>query len=182
MGTSDYLSRYDPAWPQSFAQIDTYLRQHIDGFLRVEHVGSTSVPGMTAKPIIDIDIVVPVGQMSRMIEQLLGAGYAHRGDLGIAGREAFDTNSELVAALPHHHLYACEEGAFELRKHVSFRDYLRAHPDEANRLSQIKVRLAFDEGLSRAKYIEAKEPHVTPIAIAALAWHDTHNHNDSSSQ
>jgi len=172
MDGSDYLSEYNPLWPHWFAEIAQYLQQKAGGSLRIEHVGSTSVVGMVAKPIIDIDVVVVPGRMAEVIEALTRAGYLHQGDLGISGREAFGADSEAVQSLPPHHLYACEEGAFELHKHLTFRDYLRAHSAEAQRLSDLKRKLAFQDRLSRTEYIDAKLPLVQEIASTALAWRD----------
>lgn len=172
MDANDYLSEYNPQWSDWFAEIAQYLRQKAGGSLRIEHVGSTSVVGVVAKPIIDIDIVVAPGRMAEVIDSLTRAGYLHQGDLGIAGREAFESDSEAVRNLPPHHLYACEEGAFELHKHLSFRDYLRAHPAEAHWLSDLKRKLAFQDRLSRAEYIAAKSSLVQEITSAALAWRD----------
>jgi len=167
----EYLSNYNPLWPQWFELIETYLRERVSGFLSIEHVGSTSVPGMTAKPIIDIDIVVEVGTMSAMIAALSEAGYTHRGDQGVVGREAFKQVGELAAALPAHHLYACEANAFEHRKHISFREYLKAFPKEAETLSNLKRRLAWEDRVSRADYIAAKSQTVQEISGRALEWY-----------
>ena len=169
--TPDYLSDYNPAWPLWFAEINRYLRHHLPHFLAIEHIGSTSIAGMAAKPIIDIDRVVAAGQMTATIEALTNAGYTHQGDLGIVGREAFKQVGEAAYALPAHHLYACEQNSIELQKHISFRDYLRTHSNEASRLSELKRRLAWTDHLSRAEYIEAKGPAVQDITQKALAWH-----------
>jgi GrpB-like predicted nucleotidyltransferase (UPF0157 family) len=168
----DYLSEYNPEWPAWFIQITEYLTPFLNHCLRIEHVGSTSVPGMVAKPIIDIDVVVLDGSMASAIASIERAGYAHEGDKGVPGREAFKPNTDETRALPHHHLYACEESAEHLRVHLSFRDYLRTHPAEAERLSQVKRHLAFERGLTRSEYIEAKEATVTPIAQEALRWYN----------
>ncbi len=109
--------------------------------------------------------------MALAIVALECAGYAHQGDLGFPGREAFQPIQEAARDLPPHHLYACTAGALELRKHVSFRDYLSAHPAEAARLAQYKRHLAFERRLSRSEYVEAKASIVAEIAATALAWH-----------
>ncbi len=166
----DYLSEYNPIWPEWFLEIEAYLKKRLQRCLRIEHVGSTSIPGMVAKPIIDIDVVVENGTMPAMIETVELAGYEHRGDLGIAGREAFKQITELTLSLPLHHLYVCEVSSPELHKHISFREYLRHHPDTAAQLSQFKRHLAIDLRLNRAEYIEAKAPLVNEIAASALKW------------
>ena len=130
----------DPSWPQTFERLRDRLWPWIRReALAVEHVGSTSVPGLPAKPIIDMTIVAPNdAAVTQIIHRLTFAEYHHRGDLGIAGREAFSS----PAFLPSHHLYACVDGALPLRNHLALRDYLRAHPDAARTYGQIKQQLA----------------------------------------
>lgn len=167
----DYLSAYDPAWPRGFAAIRAHLRTGIDAAVDIEHVGSTAIPGMIAKPIIDIDILVHPERMPAMIAAIARLGYRHQGDLGIAGREAFAVEpGGAAAALPAHHLYACVIGGAELEKHLLFRDYLRAHPQEAAWLSQRKLHLGSVLALDRATYIARKSPDVERIMGAARAW------------
>ena len=166
-----FLSEYNPDWPEWFRIIERYLRPQLPDCIPIEHVGSTSVVGMVAKPIIDIDIVVFDGAMPAAIAAVHQAGYLHQGDLGVVGREAFKPNIEITSGLPPHHLYACESSSAELRKHISFREYLAAHPLEALRLSIYKRHLAFDLRLTRDEYIAAKAPVVDEIATMALDWY-----------
>lgn len=131
---------YDPAWPDRFERLRSYVWPAIeDVALSIEHVGSTSVPGLAAKPIIDMTVVVKSrADVPRAIARLATLGYVHRGDLGIKGREAFHA----PAGLPAHHLYVCPAGALALRNHIAVRDYLRAHPDAARAYGELKQRLA----------------------------------------
>lgn len=126
---------------------------------------------MVAKPVIDIAIVVEDGVMPEAISSIETAGYAYHGDLGLRGREAFVQITSVTRELPSHHLYAFEASAFELRKQVSFRDYLIAHPDEALRLAAFKRYLAFELKVSRSDYITGKAALVEEMASAALAWY-----------
>ena len=169
----DYLTEYNPDWPAWFLEIEHYLRPRLAGCLGIEHVGSTSVVGMAAKPIIDI--VMADGSMGGMIASVERAGYVHQGDLGITGREAFQASHEVTRRLPPHHLYACEASSSELLKHLSFRQYLRAHPSETQRLTEFKCLLAFRQRVSRGEYIEAKSPLVGEITALALAWYGTYH-------
>lgn len=129
---------YCKAWEQDFADIAADLRQAVgDLALRIEHVGSTAVPGLSAKPIIDIDIVIPDEScFETVVSRLAGIGYRHEGDLGIPGREAFDYSGK--AHLQKHHLYVCPKDSPEFRRHIAFRDYLRNHPEAAKEYSRIK--------------------------------------------
>jgi GrpB-like predicted nucleotidyltransferase (UPF0157 family) len=131
---------YDSSWPLTFAALRLPIWDALRGVaLSVEHVGSTSVPGLAAKPIIDIDAVVPSrADMPATIERLAALGYVHCGNLGIEDREAFDN----PAGLPAHHLYACVQGSIALANHLLLRDCLRRDPSAAAAYGQLKRRLA----------------------------------------
>jgi len=152
---------YDPAWPRDF----DVLRQRIwpslaDVALRVEHVGSTSIPGLAAKPIIDMTIVVSTrDDVPKAIERLASLGYVHRGNLGIDDREAFDH----PAGLPRHNLYVCPEGTIGIVNQVAVRDYLRANSEAATRYGALKKQLAerFPDDIDR--YVLGKTDFVLDI-------------------
>lgn len=168
-----YLCEYDPVWSRWFKRIEQHLQSGLADAYRIEHVGSTSVPGMAAKPIIDIDVVAPDGAIADAITSVEALGYRHRGNLGIIGREAFEPSAPITLGLPPHHLYACEAAAHELLKHVSLREYLRVHPTEAQRYSDLKRHLAFERQMSRSAYVQAKaeSPLVEALSASALAWY-----------
>jgi GrpB-like predicted nucleotidyltransferase (UPF0157 family) len=131
---------YDPAWPTQFADLRSRILRAIGSVaVSVEHVGSTSVPGLAAKPIIDIDVVVAsVVDVTLAIGRLAALGYLHRGNLGIEGREALDSPTGLTA----HHLYVCVRGSTALENHLTVRDYLRRHSDAVETYGMLKKRLA----------------------------------------
>lgn len=108
--------------------------------ISIEHVGSTSVKGLYAKPIIDIDIVIESENFPEVKNKLYNIGYEHVGDLGITGREAFKYNDK--EELMEHHLYVCPKESPELKRHLALRDYLRTHEAERNEYSQIKLEMA----------------------------------------
>lgn len=159
------LVPYDPAWPRDFAA----LRHHLGGVLgdvarAVEHVGSTVVPGLAAKPILDVDVVLPEpGGLEEAIARLAAAGYRHEGDLGIAGREAFAQPPAGVA----HHLYVLAPDAAELARHLAFRDHLRASPAARRAYGCLKRRLARAPGGDRARYGEGTSAFVADIVERA---------------
>lgn len=152
---------YDPEWPLVFKRLRSRLAESLGALpVSIEHVGSTSIPGAAAKPIIDVDVVIPsVDDLGRTIELLAKAGYRHAGDLGIPGREAFES----PAGLPAHHLYVVARGSSELSRHVLFRDYLRAHPEAVERYSALKRRLAARHRDDREAYTEGKTAFVEEI-------------------
>ena len=133
---------YSAAWKTAFEQIKAELEAAAGGLLLgVEHVGSTSVEGMSAKPIIDIDAVIESDAVFPVLKQRLAAiGYYHEGDLGIAGREAFGYDGK--GHLAKHHLYVCAQNSRELHRHVTFRNYLRSHPEAAAEYSRVKEEAA----------------------------------------
>jgi GrpB-like predicted nucleotidyltransferase (UPF0157 family) len=131
---------YDPRWPETFERLRSRIWASLrDVALSVEYVGSTAVPGLAAKPIIDISIVVPErSDVQTGISRLANLGYVHRGDLGIDGREAF-ANPD---GLPMHNLYLCPRDSVALANHLAIRDYLRTHPETAREYGELKKRLA----------------------------------------
>ena len=152
---------YDPRWPVEFARIRDLLSAALGAFaLRIEHVGSTAVPGLAAKPIIDVDVVIASrDHLPRVIERVADIGYVHRGDLGIAGREAFSAPAGAVAQ----HVYVCAEGAEPLRAHLAFRDYLRANADARQRYAALKRGLAAQCVGDREAYVNGKTEFVMRI-------------------
>lgn len=154
---------YDPAWPAMFES----LRQAIVPTLvaldaTIEHVGSTSVPGLAAKPIIDLDIVVAsAGLVPEAINRLGQLGYVHEGDLGVPGREAMKKPPEL-RGIPHH-LYVVVAGNQAHRDHVDLRNYLRAHPTEAERYAAAKQQVAHLLVADRPRYFAAKDPLIQEL-------------------
>ena len=128
---------YDEKWKQAFLDIKSELAAALGALaLSIEHVGSTSVPGLAAKPIIDIDVVVRKADLESAIKALATIGYEHEGNGGIEGREMFKYSGK--EHLMDHHLYVCPEDSSELKRHVLFRDYLLSHPDAVQAYSQIK--------------------------------------------
>ena len=147
---------YDPAWKLAFEEIKQELENAIGtDVIGIEHVGSTSVEGLAAKPCIDIDVVIKdYSIFDEIVTKLNRIGYIHEGNLGIKDREAFKYMDK-----PHlcqHHLYVCPEQSEELKRHITFRDFLRNHPEEAKRYSEVKMEAAKLFPNEIDKYIEYK--------------------------
>jgi GrpB-like predicted nucleotidyltransferase (UPF0157 family) len=158
---------YDPRWPAWFERIRTRVDAALDGLAHeTVHVGSTAVPGLAAKPIIDIDIVVADRRAVRAaIDSLAAAGWRHQGDNGIAGREAFAPPEDSV----YHHLYVVVDGDEPHRDHVDFRDYLRAQPGQAARYGELKRQLAPLLVTDRLAYGDAKAGLIAEFLVLARA-------------
>ena len=154
---------YNEVWKQDFLAIRSELAPALgDLALSIEHVGSTSVPGLSAKPIIDIDVVIKDESMlGAAVSALAKIGYTHEGDKGIPGREAF--HYEGKTHLRNHHLYVCPQDSAELKRHVSFRDYLRAHPKAVAEYSRVKKEGAALFPHDIDAYIEHKTPFILGI-------------------
>ena len=156
---------YDDAWPRLFEELAAPVRvATADLGARVEHVGSTAVPGLAAKPVIDIDVVVPSrADVAEAIERLRRLGYVYQGDKGIPGREAFMWPPGAMR----HHLYVVVDGTVAHAAHVAFRDHLRAHPETAARYAALKRALAENYPDDPLGYTEAKTQFVTSVLAAA---------------
>lgn len=152
---------YDPRWPDVFAQIAAPIAQKLQTYaVTIEHIGSTSVPGLAAKPVIDMDIVVQHGaDIPTIIAVLATFGYQHRGDLGIAGREAFYAPKNL----PTHHLYLGHRDAASIRNHLLVRDYLRQHPQAVTAYAHLKQHLAHTCGDDIDAYVAGKSEFLVEI-------------------
>ena len=129
---------YDKRWPAEFERIRLELALALgEMVIGIEHVGSTSVEGLWAKPVIDIDVIIEDYKcFPDIVGRLYAIGYQHEGNLGIAGREAFRYHDQ--PGFMKHHLYACPADSLELKRHLAFRDFLRAHPADAETYGAIK--------------------------------------------
>lgn len=157
---------YDPVWPSWFAEIRERLTPYLAEVPHVcEHVGSTAVPGLAAKPIIDIDIVVPSpSQVAAAISGLEAAGYRHEGDQGIPGREAFALPPD---AVHYHHLYVVVDGNKAHQDHVVLRDHLRADAADRERYAARKRELAHLLTTDRTAYGSGKGALVEELIARA---------------
>ncbi len=158
---------YDEAWATLFEESARPVRDAVaDLAAEVEHIGSTSVPGLAAKPVIDIDVVVRSSEdVPATIERLRALGYVYQGDKGIAGREAFLWPPD---AKPHH-LYVVVAGSQPHADHIHLRDYLRQHPDVAQEYAALKKNLAAWHRDDRLGYTDAKSDFVDGALQAARA-------------
>ncbi|MDB5043890.1 MAG: dephospho-CoA kinase/protein folding accessory protein [Candidatus Eremiobacteraeota bacterium] len=154
---------YDAAWPRTFEAVRARIASHLgEVAVGIEHVGSTAVPGLDAKPIVDVDVVVRRDEdVPEAIRLLAAIGYAHLGDLGIAGREAF----RAAPGLPSHHLYVCAAGAAALRAHLTLRDALRSDPELVAAYGALKRELAERYRDDRDSYVEGKTPFITAVLL-----------------
>jgi GrpB-like predicted nucleotidyltransferase (UPF0157 family) len=158
---------YDPGWPALFQFFRGRIMAGLGGLAAaVEHVGSTAVVGLAAKPIIDMDVLlVSADALPAAIERLASLGYIHQGDLGIPEREAFRTPAGEAA----HHLYVCPPSSREFQRHLALRDFLRSHPKEAKAYGDLKQALALKFAEDRDAYMAGKAEFVTELLSRALS-------------
>lgn len=152
---------YDPRWPEQFERVAADLWPAFAQIpnVAIEHVGSTSVPGLAAKPILDIDIIVDAPDIPAGIAALATLGYRHRGDLGVSGREAFFAPDDA----PKRNVYLCQRGTLNLRNHLAVRDTLRQHPELRDQYAAVKLALAADPTMEIDRYIARKSPILQQI-------------------
>jgi Uncharacterized conserved protein len=159
---------YDEKWKAEFGRIREELVAVLGALaIAIEHVGSTAVEGLCAKPIIDIDVVIgDYNSFEAVKDKLSSIGYVHEGDLGVKERHAFKYSGK-----PHlmkHHLYVCPVYSEELKRHIVFRDYLRVNPQDRDWYGEVKTLAAvrFPEDVD--SYMVAKSPCVVEIIKRAL--------------
>lgn len=152
---------YDASWPAMFEQVARDLRRALASVpgARVEHVGSTSVPGLAAKPILDIDVLVDRSEVPAAIAALESIGYTHRGDLGVTDREAFAAPDDE----PRRHVYVCVAGTLNVRNHLAVRDVLRRRDDLRDAYAAVKLSLAADTDMDIDAYLAGKSAVVQTI-------------------
>jgi GrpB-like predicted nucleotidyltransferase (UPF0157 family) len=149
---------YDPTWPDEYERLRARILFVLGGdVVRVEHVGSTAVPGLAAKPVIDLYAVVE--DIDRATESLRTIGSEPEGDLGVPGRLGF----AWPEGEKRHHLYICTPDHVGLESVVRFRDYMRTHPDQAEEYADLKRRLASRHRDDRAAYAVGKDGLISAI-------------------
>lgn len=159
---------YDPAWKSAFLKIQKYLYQEVPKKFMIEHVGSTSIEGLSAKPIIDIDIVYDDDADKRLlIEKLAKLGYVHEGNLGIVDRDAFKYDD---LPLMKHHLYVIKGNSIAYQDHSYLKNYLRVHEEERKQYGDLKIALAKRYPFDIDGYYEGKSPFIQALLKKASIW------------
>ena len=157
-----------PRWAGEFAEVSSVLREALADIVSasVEHVGSTSVPGLAAKPVIDIDVIVTRAELSAAVAALERVGYVHRGDLGVVGREAFHAPD----VAPRRNVYVCESGTLNVRNHLAVREVLRTRADLRDAYGAVKQALAADPEMDIDTYLAGKSAVLQQVLEASGAF------------
>lgn len=162
------IAEYDPRWASMFEE----ARREIVGrcgaaVVAVEHIGSTSVAGLAAKPVIDIMAAVEsLGDAQALVGPLAAIGFEYVPKNEFPGRRFFRRGRRGAGT---HHLHVVERGGRQWRRHLLFRDYLRAHPETAAEYGRLKRELAALHGPDRGAYTDAKTPFIESVVERALA-------------
>ncbi|MEV8266835.1 GrpB family protein [Microbacterium sp. NPDC076911] len=156
---------YTEEWPKRFSSVASDLRLALATVpvASIEHVGSTAVPGLAAKPVLDIDIIVERQHVADAVAALAAVGYLHRGDLGVTDREALDAPDEH----PARDVYVCVRGTLHLRNHLAVRDVLRRRDDLRDRYGAVKTELSGDPAIDIDTYISRKSNVLQEVLAAS---------------
>jgi GrpB-like predicted nucleotidyltransferase (UPF0157 family) len=164
---------YDSDWPDLYQleldRIRNILEKEI---VAAHHIGSTSIPGMFAKPIIDILLEVKdIERMDDYNNEMIELGYEPRGELGIVGRRYF--SREEPKDVRTHHVHSYQSDNIELVRHLAFRDYMRAHPKDVKVYSELKLVLARRFQWDIDGYINGKHLYMERMEKVALEWYQS---------
>lgn len=168
------IQSYDPGWPASFKSQAARLTAVIEHRLvtPLEHIGSTAIPGMLAKPIVDMLAVVDAHETFapalRDVEQI---GWRHAPEPGDEDRRKWSLCFPTVEQRTHH-LHVVEHDSTGWRDWLLFRDYLRTHPSDAERYATLKRELAAIDGTDRVRYRSGKAPLIRELLDQAHEWAD----------
>lgn len=163
------VTPYNPLWSAQYrSEADAILSALPPLIIEIHHIGSTAVPGLCAKPIIDILAVInPKHWRNVHVLALEGLAYRYKGEHGIPGRHFFIKPDEIVRT---HHLHIFPEGHADILRHLALRDYLRAFPEHARRYGSLKTSLALTYPHDIDAYMNGKAGIVRELEVQALKW------------
>ncbi|MCX6318795.1 MAG: GrpB family protein [Bacteroidetes bacterium] len=169
------IQPYDPRWKSAFEQLRQVLADALSGMeVDIQHVGSTSIPDLCAKPIIDIDIIILSPSLLLAVSSILEKlGYIAKGEQGIPGRFAFRQSSTKVPiqndfhAWQEHHLYVCYADSVAVKNHLLFRDALWKNATLVKEYASLKERLLQEKGMTRERYNRLKTDFILAVLASA---------------
>jgi GrpB-like predicted nucleotidyltransferase (UPF0157 family) len=161
------LKPHNPKWRELYEEEEVLVSKAVSAFLiEIQHIGSTAIPGIMAKPIIDIALAIDsLENVEKIIKPLEEIGYTYRGEAGIPHRHLFVKGSEDFRT---HHMHVMHRSHYEWKKHIVFRDYLRKHPKEAKEYSNLKLKLEKEFKEDRESYTESKSEFIESILEKAI--------------
>jgi GrpB-like predicted nucleotidyltransferase (UPF0157 family) len=161
------IESYNPDWPSRFQTLKRLIEVQLGTLIKeIHHVGSTAVPGLSAKPVIDLDIILnDYSQLNLAIDKLNESGYLYKGEMGITGRHAFSAMDCEVKFL--HHLYICDPDSDAFKNHICLRNFLRSNAKAAVHYGKLKQQLAESNGDDMNAYVQGKTAFITKILAEA---------------
>lgn len=161
---------YDPAWPEKFrkaaGKVEAVLGANL---VAIHHIGSTSIVGIYAKPVIDMVMeVADIDELDGRSADMEALGYEVKGEFGIAGRRYFRRNDPDGRRA--HQIHAFAAGSPPVTRHLAFRDFLLEHPDFAEQYSDLKCRLAEEHPYDMNAYMDGKDGFIKDMEARALRW------------
>ena len=165
-----YLQPYDSRWPDEFVRESSAVASALGRILTaIHHIGSTAIPGIRAKPIIDmLAVSADISLLDESPSPLEALGYEALGEFGIPGRRYFRKNNS--AGERTHQIHAFQTGSPQISRHLAFRDYLRAHPDAARNYDALKQQLAESYPNDISSYTDGKESFIHDMDTRAASW------------
>ena len=165
-----YVVPYDPSWPAEFIAEAARIRLAVgDLVMAVHHIGSTSIPGIFAKPVIDILLeVYNIQALDARSAALAELGYEAKGEFGIPGRRYFRRDSAMGTRT--HQIHAFEAGSPGIERHLAFRDYMIAHPAIARHYGLLKQQLAASHPEDIEAYMDGKDSFIKEHEAKAIIW------------
>ncbi|WP_114569913.1 GrpB family protein [Exiguobacterium flavidum] len=162
------LIPYDAQWDRRYEEEARLLRSIFgEELVDIHHIGSTSIAGLAAKPVIDIlPIVKDIERINRFDEMMRAAGYTPKGENGIPGRRYFQKGGDART----HHVHVYGKNSPEIKRHLAFRDFLRHQPEEAKQYGDLKMSLSARHPFDVGAYIAGKERFAAELESRALKW------------
>lgn len=161
---------YDPAWVEAFTESSQKVASAMRGNLvAIHHIGSTSIPGMHAKPVIDmLAVVSDIAAIDHSAAEMESLGYEALGEFGIPGRRYFRRDN--ANGVRTHQVHAFQDGSPDVSRHLAFRDFMRTHGTFAYQYAELKQRLAAAHPHDIEAYMDGKDAFTKDMEARALAW------------
>jgi GrpB-like predicted nucleotidyltransferase (UPF0157 family) len=165
---------HDPKWRHEFEKESKRIIPALgENVVMVHHIGSTAIPNIYAKPIIDMLVEVnDITQVDKRNSAMEALGYETMGEFGISGRRYFRKDNKMGVRT--HHVHTFEVNSKEVERHLAFRDYMVAHPEDAQKYSELKRRLAKQYPNDINGYMDGKDGFIKEMEMLALKWRNSH--------
>jgi GrpB-like predicted nucleotidyltransferase (UPF0157 family) len=163
---------HNPNWKQDFAEELKLVADALgNNVIKIHHIGSTSIPGIYAKPIIDMLVeVANIDQVDAFNPPMIALGYEVMGEHGIPGRRFFMKEINQIRT---HHIHAFKVGSHDVERHLAFRDYMILYPESAQKYSELKQDLAKKFPNDIESYMDGKNGFIKNMEKHALAWRES---------